>query len=148
MSDEWLTYKEAAERLSISPEAARQKAIRGRWQRTKGNDGKARIRLPDGWTDAVRTPDERAKKRPVRTPNEQVNAERAISALENHVETLKVELAAERDRTGQVREDLERERQRADEALSDYKRLAVEYERLVGELVAEKSKPWWKRLAG
>lgn len=148
MTDEWLTYKEAAERLNISPEAARQKAIRGRWQRTKGNDGKARVRLPDGWTDAVRTPNEQAKKRPVRTPNERVNAERAISALESHVETLKAELAAERERTGQVREDMERERQRADDALADYKRLAAEYERRVDELVAERSKPWWKRLAG
>jgi hypothetical protein len=54
MSDEWLTYEQVAERMNVSPEAARQKAFRGRWQRSKGNDGKARIRLPDGWTNGQR----------------------------------------------------------------------------------------------
>jgi hypothetical protein len=38
MENEWLTYQQAAERLGCSPEAIRQKAIRGRWQKTIGND--------------------------------------------------------------------------------------------------------------
>ncbi len=46
---------EAAERLNTTPEAVRQKAIRGRWQRTVENDGRARVRLPDGWPNPVRT---------------------------------------------------------------------------------------------
>ena len=54
MEGDWLTYEQAAERLNITPEAVRQKAIRGRWQRTIGNDKLARVRLPDGWSDAVR----------------------------------------------------------------------------------------------
>jgi hypothetical protein len=49
MVGDWLTYAEAAERLNATSEAVRQKAIRGRWQRTIGNDKRARIRLPDGW---------------------------------------------------------------------------------------------------
>jgi DNA-directed RNA polymerase specialized sigma24 family protein len=46
MSEEWFTYEEAAERLGVSAESIRQRAIRGRWHRTLGNDGKARVRLP------------------------------------------------------------------------------------------------------
>jgi hypothetical protein len=45
---EWLNYEQAAELLGVSPEAARQKAIRGRWPRARGDDGKARLRLPEG----------------------------------------------------------------------------------------------------
>ena len=43
-SDEtqWLTYRQAADKLGVSPQAVRQKAIRGLWSRAKGNDGQAR----------------------------------------------------------------------------------------------------------
>jgi multidrug resistance efflux pump len=76
-------------------------------------------------------------------------AERLISALEGHVETLKAELAAERERTGQSRAEIERERARAEKAVSDYMRLADEYQRRADdEVAAERSRPWWKRIAG
>ena len=32
---DWLTYSEVAKHLSLSAEAVRQRAIRGRWQRTR-----------------------------------------------------------------------------------------------------------------
>ena len=54
-ASEWLTYEQAAERLGVTPEAARQKAIRGRWQRSRGNDGKA-VKLAYGFLRCVRTP--------------------------------------------------------------------------------------------
>ena len=60
MESEWLTYQQAAERLGCSPEAIRQKAIRGRWQKTIGDDKRPLIRLPDGWINAVRTAVEKA----------------------------------------------------------------------------------------
>lgn len=148
MGDDWLTYEQAAERLNVSPEAVRQKAIRGRWQRTKGNDGKARVRLPDGCTDGVRTASERVSRRAVRTASERVAAERLISALEGHVETLKSELTAERARTKKALADVEVERERAEKAVADYMRLAEEYQRRTDELAAERARPWWKRLAG
>ena len=44
MSDEWLTYEEVAERLAVTPRAARARAFRGRWAKTMGNDGRARVR--------------------------------------------------------------------------------------------------------
>ncbi len=43
MSETWLTYSDLAKSLGISPEAVRQKAIRGRWPRKRGDDGKALV---------------------------------------------------------------------------------------------------------
>src|SRR3982751_1571684 len=45
MAEEWLTYSELGERLCISPEAARQKAIRYHWPRRPANDGKTQVRV-------------------------------------------------------------------------------------------------------
>ena len=47
MSGDWLTYAEAAQRLGIKPESIKKRAIRRGWPRQAGNDGLARIRLPD-----------------------------------------------------------------------------------------------------
>lgn len=47
MSGDWLTYAEAAARLGIKPESVKKRAIRRGWPRQAGNDGLARIRLPD-----------------------------------------------------------------------------------------------------
>jgi hypothetical protein len=43
VSETWLTYSDLAKSLGISPEAVRQKAIRGRWPRRRGDDGKALV---------------------------------------------------------------------------------------------------------
>ncbi len=77
--------------LSVSTEAVRQRAKRGRWQKTLGNDKRTRIRPPDGWNDVVRV-DGRAQ-RP-RSPDERTLASQLVRALEAHVETLKAQLAA------------------------------------------------------
>ena len=55
MEGAWLTYREAAERLSSTPEAIRYRAIRGKWPRTRGNDGRARVQIPEE-PNPVRTP--------------------------------------------------------------------------------------------
>jgi hypothetical protein len=128
MSDTWLTYAEAAERLGTTVEAVRQRAIRGRWKRTQGNDGRARLMLPDG----ERTPSERAPRTPVQTPpSERTDVERLVAALEAHNETLKGELAG-------ARAELLAERVRADKAVADYVRLA--------EQLAAARTPWWRRV--
>lgn len=134
MSDEWLTYEQASERLGCTPEAARQKAIRGRWQRTRGNDGKARVRLPDG----VRTPSERANGKPVRPPSERVSdkaaLERLTRALEAHITTLQAEIVAERARVLK--------------AIDDYRELVAEHDRRGNELAELKARPWYRRVFG
>jgi DNA primase len=142
MSDTWLTYAKAAEKLGVTVEAVRQRAIRGRWQRTQGNDGKARVRLPDG----ERTPFERTARTPVRTPPSDVTAaERLVAALEAHVATLKQDLEAERGRSADALAQLALEKARADESTSNFIRLTGEYQRLVDELVAVR-RPWWRRV--
>jgi hypothetical protein len=42
-----MTYDEVAEALGIARESARQLVIRKRWGRRKGNDGRARIAVPE-----------------------------------------------------------------------------------------------------
>jgi hypothetical protein len=91
LTGEWFTYRQAAELLSVSTEAVRQRAKRGRWQKTLGNDKRTRIRPPDGWNDGRRI-DGHAQ-RP-RTPDERALANQIIRALEAHVETLKTQLVA------------------------------------------------------
>lgn len=91
---DWLTYREAAERLNSTAEAARYRAIRGRWPRMRGNDGRARIQLPDQ-PNPVRTP----SAQPVRTASEPrsnpvlVETLKALADLQAYIETLKGQLA-------------------------------------------------------
>ena len=92
LTGEWFTYRQAAELLSVSTEAVRQRAKRGQWQKTLGNDKRTRIRPPEGWNDVVRTSDSRALR--ARVVDERALANHVIRALEAHVETLKTQLAA------------------------------------------------------
>ena len=161
MEDDWLTYAAAAERLNVSKESIRQRAIRGRWQRSVGNDGLARVRLPD----AVRTPAERRKPNPVRTPFEQCSNPQTIKALEARVEALIAELATTRGELGGVREALGEARARADAADTRAAEisadLAAEKARAgraieafaaladrLDQLAADRARPWWRRLVG
>lgn len=47
MSDEWMTYAEAGKILGIKPESVKRRARAKRWPRITGNDGKARVQIPD-----------------------------------------------------------------------------------------------------
>jgi hypothetical protein len=96
LTGEWFTYRQAAELLSVSTEAVRQRAKRGRWQKTLGNDKRTRIRPPDGWNDVTRI-DGRAQR--LRESDERALSNQVIRALEAHVETLKTQLAAAEHRT-------------------------------------------------
>ena len=161
MTGEWFTYRQAAELLSVSTEAVRQRAKRGRWQKTLGNDKRTRIRPPEGWNDVVRVSDDRALR--ARVVDERALANQVIRALEAHVETLKAQLAAAEQRAEKqaaeftAREarhaaDLAVERiladrmsARVDQMTAD---LAVEQaQRTDAEkrLAAELERGWWKR---
>ena len=154
MSDEWLTYEQVAERLHVTLRAARARAFRGRWSKMQGNDGRARVRLPDEPLAPAREP---ARGVSVR-PTVQATDAALVRALEGHVETLKVEieslkgqLAASEDRTtatearvtaAEARAD--RETVKAERALAEFSALA---ERLAA-LAEERSRPWWRRIVG
>ena len=91
VADEWLSYAEAAERLNTTVEGVRLRALRGRRQKTIGNDKRPRIRLPDGWSTDVRPANERRERRTTndgRTTVERANAAALVAALENHIKTL------------------------------------------------------------
>ena len=161
MTGEWFTYRQAAELLSVSSEAIRQRAKRGRWQKTLGNDKRTRIRPPDGWNDVARASGDRVLR--ARVLDERALANQVIRALEAHVETLKAQLAGAEQRAEKhaaefaAREarhaaDLAVERTladrmsaRVDQMTAD---LAVEQaQRADAEkrLAAEVARGWWRR---
>ena len=146
--------------LSVSTEAVRARAKRGRWQKTLGNDKRTRIRPPEGWNEGVRI-DGRAQGG--RNPDERALANQVIRALEGHVETLKAQLLAAEQRAerqaaefeareARLAADLAVERTladrmsaRVDQMTAD---LAVEQaQRTEAEknLAAELARGWWKR---
>ena len=84
--DAWLTYAEAGQRLGVSPEAVRAKAIRRGWRRQHGNDGKARVRLP---FDAGEPVDRAVNTQS--TPVRKSVDPALVHALEGHVASLKTE---------------------------------------------------------
>jgi hypothetical protein len=174
MAEEWLTYSELGERLGVSAEAARQKAIRLRLRRQTANDGKAQVLVDVEDVRASSTPrkpkDQASDDCP--TPDEQASDARTFEALEAHIATLKEIVAKaegladrERARADEERERADAERSRADslqaridalaeERVSDARRMA-EVEQAVSDLrakLAERAafdaRPWWKRLAG
>jgi hypothetical protein len=106
MAAVWVSYAELAEHLGISPEAARQKAIRARWQRQRGEDGKARVLVDVEEAAAAHRP------RPVDRPDEQGTTAALIAALEQHVATLKEELAKAQTLAAERDLDAYRERER------------------------------------
>lgn len=128
MSEEWFSYQELGERLGVSPEAARQKAIRGRWPRRTANDGKAQVRVDLADVKAtmpVRKPkdEEPADDRStdVEHPNEHPSDSQTFAALEAHIATLKAmaekaeQIASlERERANNEQARADRERDRAD----------------------------------
>jgi maltooligosyltrehalose synthase len=142
MSD-WLTYSEAAKVLSTNAEAVRQRAIRGRWQRSKGNDGKARVRIPDDLSD--RTNPVRTAPASVPVDGVRTGLERLISAHESHIATLKGELAAAHGRASAdiaaERACTDAERARADQAIADFARVSM-------ELAELKRASIWRRMFG
>jgi len=154
MADEWFTYSELGERLNISPEAVRQKAIRHRWPRRTANDGKTQVRVD--LQDVVATlPQRRTKESsdtrptPEQPPVEPPSDTRTIEALESHIATLKDMVAKAEALAGQYRDRADGERQRADaeRARADTKRAKAEAERdradglatQIHELLAEKT---------
>ena len=104
-SGEWLTYIEAGDRLGVSPEAVRAKVARKRWRRQIGNDGRARVWLPEDERPPVdrpvtgQSPPARENEREpgdhpvtIRSPRGHRPVDPAlVTALESHIKTLQGE---------------------------------------------------------
>jgi hypothetical protein len=150
MAEEWLTYSELGERLNISSEAVRQKAIRRRWPRRTANDGKTQVRVD--LQDVVASLPQRRSKQSSDTgppPDVPPSEIRTIEALESHIATLKDMVAKAEALAGQYRDraDGERQRAQAERARADTERVNAEAERdradglaaQIHELLAEKT---------
>ena len=120
---DWLTYREVGERLGVTAEVIRYRALRGKWPRRRGNDGRARVQMPEDARD-VRTPGAQGARTPSARSVRTLGAPRvdaALShALESHIKALQAdnealkqelaalaELAAEQARTTQASAALE-----------------------------------------
>ena len=177
MDGDWLTYRQLAEKLGTSAEGARRRAQRGRWTRQRGNDGLARVLVPEDALDG---------QRPVRAPSVRSDSAGAsseslslIEALRAHVATLEEQLAAAearasedtaalREHNATLKADFEKlevllaaERERADKAIIGFEtllrteseradRAIAAFESLAQRLeaMAEARRPWWRRLVG
>jgi hypothetical protein len=143
LTGEWFTYRQAADLLSVSTEAVRQRAKRGEWQKTLGNDKRTRIRPPEGWNDGVRI---NGRAQPLRHPDERALANQIIRALEAHVDTLKTQLTAAEQAVERTLAD--RMSARVDQMTAD---LAVEQAQRVDaekRLAAELARGWFRRRPG
>jgi hypothetical protein len=130
----WTTYEEAAVCLGISSDAVRRRAARGHWARTRGNDGLARIQVPED-VSAPRRGD--------------VVGDTAllVSALEGHIATLKTELASEKERADREVAELKGNVVRLEGALAHAQanadrataELKTDIERLTAEFAGERA---------
>src|SRR5262245_54773019 len=122
MPIEQLTYVQMAERLNISPEAARAIVKRNRLPRSQANDGKTLV--------AVDLDELRHKPMPARSPREHQPVTDVVATLTARIGRLEAELAAEQQRSAGHRADYERERERADRA----DQVVTTQDRIIGEL--------------
>jgi hypothetical protein len=144
MAIEMLNYSQLGERLGCSPEAARALVKRLRLPRQKANDGKVLVSVDLSEINHRPMPARsRAGHHPVTT------------ALKGRVEELEAALAKVEAAAAGHRADFERERQRAEQlmsellgAIEDAMSARENSARLDGELAALRSRPWWRRLAG
>jgi hypothetical protein len=100
-----LTYAELAEALKIEPASANKLARRRRWPRVPGNDGKARVSVPEEALVRRDSPPPSPLDVPPVSPQDSP-PDNLIKALEAHVETLKAQLAAAETRIAKQAEDL------------------------------------------
>ena len=139
MALEWFTYAALGERLSITPEAVRQRAIRHEWTRRTGNDGKAEIRVDADELVAAQALRPKADQASDASPTGEQPAvdpladTRTIEALDAHIATLKtmvakVEHEAERERarTADERARADAERVRADGIAAELAKVRVD----------------------
>jgi len=120
---QWMTYAEAGERLGVSAEAVRHRVIRGHWRRQVGNDGLARIILPDDLPAPVERP-LNGLSPPVRKPSMLEVLREHIAPLKADNERLLTELAGERTARQADRDELAAARAAADTATAELVELA------------------------
>ena len=118
---EQLTYVQIAQRLNISPEAARAIVKRNRLPRSHRNDGRTLVEID---LDILQH-----NPLPARSPRGQLVSD-LVATLNARIGQIETELAAEQQRSAGHRADYERERERAERA----NHLVTSQDRIIGEL--------------
>ena len=122
MPTEQLTYAQIAERLSVSPEAARAVVKRYRLPRSRSNDGKTLA--------AIDLKEIRHKPLPARSPRGRRSVTDVVATLKARVAELETELAQAEKRSRGHRANFEHERERADQLVTAQDRMVAELEAL------------------
>ena len=122
MPTEQLTYAQIAERLSVSPEAARAIVKRHRLPRSRRNDGKTLA--------AIDLKEIRHTPMPARSPRGRRSVTDVAATLTARVAGFETELAQAEERSAGHRMDFERERERADQLVTMQDRMVAELEAL------------------
>ena len=161
MSDQWMSYTDAATALGMTPESVRQRARREHWRKQLANDGRAMILVP---SDTSRSPpgdaaDDAPAPRPVKRP-ESDTALATLQARFAEMEARVRDLAAEVDRErGERLQERDRSERLVGEVATLARQLAatvqeaatqerLRAETLAAELDTLRSRPWWRRLVG
>lgn len=143
--DRWMTYKEAASTLGITPASLERRVRRNQWARTRGNDGRALVAVPpDALEDAgKKSPGGQTK--PVSPPGVLPDEALRIKALESEALVLRerlshlsADLAQERQKSSIHEGERNEARRQLADAVSTLE--TVRRERLVAQTAAEAAK--------
>ena len=112
---EWLTYQEAGARLGIKAQSVKKRAIRRHWPRMTGNDGLARVQIPDDTPAPVPGPKTGDIPGDLSPPNDTVDRLRAdLAAAREALAWAEGENAMNRERIADLAADRDRWREMAD----------------------------------
>lgn len=126
-----LTYDEIASAFGITRESARQLVIRKRWARRKGNDGKARIEVPEDAIEPAGTSDststDTSDDTGGDTPHTPSDDPSVVTVLTRHIERIESELSEAK--AALVSMTSERDLERTTSAQVDVLKAVLEAER-------------------
>lgn len=165
-----MTYRDLAERLGISLDAAKtlgkRRARAGRWDRWTGNDGTTRLRVP---LEDLERPGGDPQGRPQDVPQDDPQdrpqaysgavdvegwrsavsqAEARIADLQAVIERQQADLDRERERSERLEQRADQARQDVEEARHERDDLRAELDRVRADLDAERAKGILARLLG
>lgn len=153
MSEQWLTYQQIAEQWGMSVDAARTRVRRSRLQRRTSNDGQtevlvdlsAPVRRPRKPRSGGQTESKLGEYKPP-TESPSATLETALKAIQEHVSTLKDELAKAEVRAEQFKQERDNERERVATLTSEMLRITAD----LAEARKAEAQPrgWWRRIVG
>jgi hypothetical protein len=108
MPEEWLTYREIGARLGLNVEAVRTRVRRAGWRTQPGNDGRARVLVPDqAFVEPVGHGSDRVKDG-VNKTGDLSGLVALLTAAEARISRLEKQVEAERDRVNEARSEVDR----------------------------------------